>query len=194
MHRVLTALARAMAMLGGIVLSLLIIITCLSILGRTGSAILHADAVMGAVPGLAQALLDFGVGPVKGDVEMVEAGMAFAIFAFLPLCQITAGHATVDVFTNGLTGWKIRALQFVIDAVFAAVLVIIAMQLEQGMQRNIDNGQTSLLLQYPIWWGYAAAFAASAVAALIGVYMAGVRLIELVTGREIAVSEGGADH
>jgi hypothetical protein len=39
-------------------------------------------------------------GPVKGDFEVVEAGIAFSIFAFLPICQLHGGHATVDIFTN----------------------------------------------------------------------------------------------
>ena len=33
------------------------------------------------------------------DYELVEAGVAFAIFAFIPLCQIYGSHATVDIFT-----------------------------------------------------------------------------------------------
>ena len=40
------------------------------------------------------------LGPVPGDFELVEVGTGFAVFAFLPWCQLKRGHATVDLFTS----------------------------------------------------------------------------------------------
>ena len=74
-----------------------------------------------------------GVGPINGDFELVEAGVAFAIFAFLPLCQISAGHASVDIFTAKLPMRINRVLHLGIDAIFAIVLISIAYQLYNGM-------------------------------------------------------------
>ena len=89
-----------MAVLGGIVLSFLILLTCVSIIGRSLNGIFHSDFMERIAPGFSRLVIDIGVGPVNGDFELVEAGVAFAIFAFIPLCQVTAGHASVDILTN----------------------------------------------------------------------------------------------
>ena len=102
-----------MAILGGLVLSALILLICVSIVGRT-----------------------IGIGPINGDYELVEAGIAFSIFAFLPLTQITAGHATVDIFTNSLPPKIQRLLLAVIEIFFAAMLIMVAWQLREGCLTN----------------------------------------------------------
>lgn len=49
-----------------------------------------------------RALVVIGLAPVPGDFELVKAGIAFCVFAFLPICRVHAGHATIDVFTSRL--------------------------------------------------------------------------------------------
>ncbi|MFW2541962.1 TRAP transporter small permease [Primorskyibacter sp. 2E107] len=193
-HRTVLALAKLMAVLGGTVLTVLILIICISIVGRTANSLLHSDLVMGLAPGLAQGLLDFGVGAIRGDFELVEAGMAFCIFAFLPFCQVTSGHASVDIFTNFLPRPANRLLIFLAEALFAIALVVIAVQLEAGLARKMRSGETTLLLQFPVWWSYSASLVGAVAAAAGGVYMALVRGIELVTGRVIVANAVGADH
>ncbi len=193
-HRVVYSFARAMALIGGVVLLALILITCVSILGRAANTALHSELVMGLMPGLAQGLLDAGVGAVRGSYELVEAGMAFCIFAFLPFCQVTAGHASVDVFTNALPRGINRVLETLITLLFAAALILIAAQLYGGLERKLSSGQTSLLLEYPIWWSYAASLFGAVMAALAGIYVALTRLYELVTGRVIMANAVGANH
>jgi TRAP-type C4-dicarboxylate transport system permease small subunit len=194
LHRIVVGISRAMALSGGLVLTALILITCLSILGRAANTALHSELLMGLVPGLAQGLIDAGVGAVRGAYELVEAGMAFCIFAFLPFCQVTAGHASVDVFTNVLPRGANRVLEVVIAVVFAVALVTIAVQLYGGMTRKLSSGQTSLLLEFPVWWAYAASLVGAVLAAVVSVYMASIRLFEVVTGRMIVPNAVGADH
>lgn len=183
MHALFTGLARFMAILGGIVLSALILLTCVSILGRSLNGILHSDFVMGLAPGLAHWLIDIGIGPVNGDFELVEAGVAFAIFAFIPLCQITAGHASVDIVANALSRGVNRFLRMVTEVVFALVLILIAWKLADGMLSKKGYGETSFLLQFPVWWAYAASLFGAVVSAIVATYMAGVRVTEFATGR-----------
>lgn len=183
-----------MAMLGGIVLSVLVLMVCLSILGRALNGLLHSMVAGDFLAGTAQALIDAGVGPVNGDFELVEAGVAFAVFAFLPLCQVTAGHASVDVFTNWMPDGAQRVLNLLIDVLFAVVLVVIAVQLYEGMQSKMRSGQTTFLLQFPIWWAYAASLSGAVVTAVMGVFMAGLRIAELVLRRQIFVNAQGANH
>jgi TRAP-type C4-dicarboxylate transport system permease small subunit len=162
LHRIFYGFAWVMAMAGGIVLSATILITCISIVGR-----------------------EVGFGAIRGDVELVEAGMAFAIFSFLPLCQITAGHASVDVFTNWLTGRPFRLLVFAIEVLFAVVLIFVALQLSEGTMDRYNRGQTSWMLQFPVWWAYAASLFSATAAAIVGCWTALVRGFELLTNRDV---------
>lgn len=159
-------LSRLMAYLGGLMLTALIGMTCVSIAGRS------LNGFMGA-------------GPITGDFELVEAGVAFAIFAFLPLCQITGGHATVDVFTSRLSPRVDRILQMVIDLLFAVVLVVIAVQLFAGLQSKLRSGQTSFLIEFPVWWGYAACMSGATIAAVVSVYIGIMRVFSVVAGRDL---------
>lgn len=193
MHRFMNGLARLMAILGGIVLTALVLLTCVSVLGRGINSFLHWDPIETFIPAVSGWLLERGVGPVWGDYELVEAGVAFAIFAFIPLCQITAGHATVDIFTARLPKRINRVIQMVVDVVFAAVLILIAWRLFEGMLSKRQYGETTFLLQFPIWWSYLISLVASVVAAIVGVYMAGVRIAELLTMRTI-VEAAEVDH
>ncbi|MEM9011106.1 MAG: TRAP transporter small permease [Pseudomonadota bacterium] len=193
MHAIVERLARLFALLGGLVLSALIVLTCLSIVGRSLNTVLHGDLMQGALPGLANALLELGVGPINGDFELVEAGMAFAICAFLPLCHLHGAHASVDVFTSALPPRTNRALGVVIEIVFVGVVVLIAWQLFLGMESKRNSGQTTLLLQFPVWWAYAVSVTGAAVAALVSIYVAAMRTLEAVTGRQILPERMGAD-
>lgn len=183
MHDHMLKLARFMAAIGGLVLTLLIFLTCLSITGRLLNGFFHGDFMTSVAPGFAEWMIAIGVGPINGDFELVEAGVAFAIFAFLPLCQITSGHASVDILANSFSKRVNRFLRMVTELVFAAVLVLIAWRLEAGLVSKIQNGETSFLLQFPIWWAYGASLVAAVVAAIVGIYMGVVRTIEFLTGR-----------
>lgn len=193
LYRAALSAAQILAMIGGAVLTALILITCLSILGRTVNAFLHSDFVMGAIPGLAQSLIDLGIGSIRGDFELVEAGMAFCIFLFLPLTQLTASHASVDLLVNALPKPVTRFLIFLAEILFAVMLVIIAQQLFAGLERKMSSGETSLLLQFPIWWSYLASLLGAIAAAATGGFTALFRAYELITGHTL-ISAEGADH
>jgi TRAP-type C4-dicarboxylate transport system permease small subunit len=189
----MNGLARAMAVLGGLVLTALIFVICVSVLGRALNTLLHSGPVAAVLGDFAKTLLDTGVGPILGDFELVEAGVAFAIFAFIPFCQITGGHATVDIFTAALSVKANRLIQMVVDIVFAAVLILIAVQLYEGMLSKLQYNETTFLLRFPVWWSYAASLVGAVVAAVIGVYIAVVRMGEFFGNRTI-LSIGGAEH
>lgn len=178
-----TGLARLMALLGGAVLTALVTLTCVSVLGRGLNALGHSDPVEGGLPAFGEWLIGTGVGPILGDYELVQAGMAFAIFAFLPICQLYASHATVDVFTNMMPRPATRVLTAFWEVVLALVIVVLGWRLFVGFTEKLDNGQTTFLLQFPVWWAYGASFVAAVVAGLVGVYCAVARVLEVSTGR-----------
>jgi TRAP-type C4-dicarboxylate transport system permease small subunit len=134
-------LARALAILGGVVLAVITVLTVVSIGGR--------------------AFIWAGLRPIPGDFELVEAGMGFAIFAFLPWCQLRRGHATVDLFTSLFPARVNRVIDLVTELLMTAVIVLIAWRLWYGMQDKIRYNETTFILQFPVWWGYAAAMAAA---------------------------------
>ncbi|WP_317056976.1 TRAP transporter small permease [Roseovarius rhodophyticola] len=193
MPRLVLALARGMAVLGGLVLTGLILITCVSVLGGLGNSFFHSAFAESVFPEFAQGALDLGVGPLFGDTEMVEVGMAFVIFCFLPLCQISGSHASVDIFSSRLPLQVNRALQVLIDLIFAVILILIALRLFAGLQEKMQYNETTYDLQFPIWWSYGASLAASGIAALVGVYVAGARVVEATSGRVILPSRQGMD-
>lgn len=194
MHTLVLKLARLFAMLGGATLTALIVLVCVSVAGRSLNGILHSDFIQGLAPTLAASLLATGVGPVNGDFEIVEAGVAFAIFAFLPICQISGAHASVDIFTARLPDRINRILRLIIEVTFAAVLILIAWQLQLGGLSKYRSGQTTFLLEFPVWWSYAACIVAMWVAAAVGCYVAVLRAAEVFTGRIDLLPSDGADR
>ncbi len=75
MHKLMMGLARTMAIIGGMVLSLLIIMTCLSIIGRLLNGVFHGAMMQWLSPGFSNWMITW-VGPINGDFELVEAGVA----------------------------------------------------------------------------------------------------------------------
>lgn len=194
MQQFMNKLARFMAILGGIILTFLVLLTCVSVAGRALNTLFHSNLAQSLLGDAAQAVLDTGVGPVLGDFELVEAGIAFAIFAFIPLCQITGGHASVDIFTSALPVRVNRFIQMIVEILFAGALIVIAWRLYDGMLSKMRYNETTFLLQFPIWWAYAASLVPAVIAAVIAVYMAIVRIAEFFSGRTIIHVGGGAEH
>lgn len=187
MQTAIERLARTMAVLGGIVLTLLVVLTCVSVLGRGLNTLGHSNWVSESFGAW---LIGMGVGPLTGDFELVEAGIAFSIFAFLPICQLYAGHATVDIFTSGLSERVNRWLEAFWEVVLTLVILLITWRLSAGMMDKIGNGETTFLLQFPIWWAYAASFAAAVVASITAIYCAVGRVVLAATGRSILPASG----
>ena len=185
-------LARMMALAGGLVLTALVVLVCVSVAGRGLNTLGHSDFVTAFAPAVADMLKNFG--PVKGDFEMVEAGIAFSIFAFLPICQLHGGHATVDIFTQAL---PLRANRWLIafwEVVLSLTIWLITLRLAAGMIGKYGNGETTFLLQFPVWWAYAASLVAAGVAAVVAGYCAYARLAFALTGRARLPQAEGAVH
>ena len=166
-----------MAWIGGAVLSALVCLTCLSILGRLVNSALQT----GTIPG-SDWLLETGIGPILGDFELVEAGIAFAVFAFLPICQLTGSHAVVDVVTTHLPKRVQSILSAIWEVVFAAVLCLITAQLYGGFLSKMRSGQITFLLEMPVWWAYGLSLGGAVIAAGIAVYVACLRIAAATRG------------
>jgi len=168
MHLALIRVAKTMAVLGALVLSFLIVMTCVSVLGRELNGLLNSSFAKTHVAELSKTLLDAGIKPVLGDFELLENMMPFAIFAFLPLAQVSSSHATVDVFTARFPETVLMWMRVITEVVFAVVLIVFAYKLYEGMQAKMRYNETTYLIQFPVWWAYAAAVGAAGYASYRG--------------------------
>lgn len=168
MHRVVTSVARALALMGGAVLVGLVLSTTASIIGRSLNTVGHLNALSN-LGGLAQLLQSFG--PINGDYELVEAGVAIAVFAFLPLCQLNRAHAMVDVFT-GFLGSRFNAgLALIWEVLLTAILFLVTWRISLAAFEKFRYGETTFLLQMPLWWPYAICTIIAGLAASVGLYV-----------------------
>lgn len=151
---VVYGLSRAMAWLGGGVLTLIAAISVVSIAGR--------------------ALSGFGLGPVPGDFELVEAGTALAVFCFLPWAHLSGAHAMVDLFWSAYPPALRRALTVLADALMLVIWCLLGWRMAIAMEDYRANAEVTFILQMPVWWGYAASLGP----AVVGCAVYAWRLLE----------------
>lgn len=133
--RLMRLFAALLAILGGVALIVVILATVASVSGR--------------------ALLWIGLGPIRGDFELVELGTGFAVFAFLPWVQINRQHASVEILTMHMGDGINRLIDFVADLLMLSVAVLLTWKHWGGTLDKLAYGETTFILQYPIWWAYA---------------------------------------
>jgi TRAP-type C4-dicarboxylate transport system permease small subunit len=134
--------ATAWALVGGLVLSAAIAVNVASILG-----------VM------------LGLGPVPGDFELTEIGVAVAAFAFLPYCQATGRNVTADIFTARASPRWLGRFELLASSVAFLFALLLLWRMSLGMADQREYGYTTTILQIPVWWGYAASLASLALLA-----------------------------
>jgi hypothetical protein len=136
-HDLSKRVALASAYAGGLLLLVSVLITVASIIGRS--------------------LSGFGLAPVPGDFEMVEAMIGVSVFAFLPLCQQMRGNVTVDIALQPLGGKVMALSQIAGNVVIAGIALFMTWRHVAGLLDKYGNGEVSFILQFPVWWGYAGA-------------------------------------
>jgi TRAP-type C4-dicarboxylate transport system permease small subunit len=179
--RAIAAAARAAAYAGGVLLSGLALMTVASIVGRRFSGL--------------------GLGPIPGDYELVAHGVALSVFAFLPWCQLTRGHVTVDLLIDRLPPRGKAAFGLVADALVALASLVILAQLWRGFGEKLPYGsdalraalgmgyrpffpETTYELEIPTWIPYGAAVLLAALFAVTALYTAWRSLNWTLSGRE----------
>ncbi len=165
--RALRGLSAGLAVLGGAVLVALIVMTCVSILGR---------ALFSA--------------PIPGDFELVEIGCAIAVFAFLPYCQMTRGNVVVDFFTAGVSTRRRAALDLAANALFTLIAGLLTWRAVLGGLDLHRYRETTMVLAVPLWWGFVPAVLCLAVLTLVSAYTVLRSLREAATGRTFDAESG----
>lgn len=147
--RALRALCQASAVVGGVVLIGIALMTLASVLGR----VLWSN-------------------PIQGDVEMVQLACAVGIACFLPYTQWQGGNIIVDFFTT----WASRQAQRRLDALGALTVGVVAglicWRTAAGGMAAYANEETSMLMAIPIWIPYLLMTPGLLLTALVSLYVA----------------------
>jgi TRAP-type C4-dicarboxylate transport system permease small subunit len=150
---VLARIARGLAVLGGCLVVVLAFLVTLSVLLRWQ-----------------------GSQGINGDFELVQMGLALAVFAFLPLCQARRGNVMVDTFTLRLPAPLQAGLDAVWDLVYAGFAGFIAWRLSIGAWEAHASHTTSMVLGLPIHFAIGVCAAIAAFLAVVAVSTAVLRV------------------
>lgn len=165
--QLLGATCRWFAYFGGMVLIAIALVTVVSVIGR--------------------ALTGFGLGPIKGDFELVEIGSAVAVFAFLPWCQLNRSHVTVDILARHFSPPIQKLLELLGNIAITMLAFIITWRLWMGMgerftffsQETRDafgfgykpfSAEETFILGLPTWYGYALGLVSAALFTVVSLY------------------------
>ena len=156
--RVLLALSRQLAIVGGLVF---VALAAMSIVSITGRKLFAA--------------------PVPGDVELLQMCAAFAAASFFAYCHLMNGDVKVDFFTQHLGPRAVARL----DA-FGSLLVglfgaLIAWRTTVGALVLREVGETSAVLGMPVWIAQMLMVPGFVLLAGAGLYMA-VHLLRAAAG------------
>ena len=143
LHGLVLRLCTGWAILGGIVLLAVVALNVTSILG----AALFGRAIL-------------------GDFELTEVGVALAVFAFLPYCQIAGLNVTADIFTARASRLWLSVFALLGGAIALAFGAFLLWRMYFGMLDQRLYEATTTILQLPLWWAYAGCLASLALLVL----------------------------
>ena len=129
----LSFLAQACAVLAGIILTAVTVVTCASVIGRntTGWTLL-------------------------GDYELTAVAAGAAIALFMPWCQIRRQNIIVDFFTARASSGVNARLDRFGALLLAAMFLVLAWRTATGGLNARSSMTTTMMLGFPEWITYAA--------------------------------------
>jgi TRAP-type C4-dicarboxylate transport system permease small subunit len=149
----LRALSQASAVIGGLILIGMALMTLASVAGR--------------------ALFS---SPIQGDVEMVQLACAVALACFVPYTQWQGGNIIVDFFTTRATLATRQRLDALGALLVGLVASLICWRTVAGSMAAYANQETSMLIAIPIWIPYLLMTPGLLLTALVSFFIAWRRL------------------
>lgn len=147
--RVLLTISKLLAIIGGLLFVGLVVMSIVSIVGRK---LLSA--------------------PVPGDVELLQMVAAAASAAFFAYCHLNHGDVKVDFFTAAAPPWVNHLLDAFGSLLVGLVGAVLTWRVYVGAIGTQESGETSAILDIPVWWAQIAMVPGFAMLALAGFYMA----------------------
>ncbi len=149
LYKLLEALAKLCAVLAGLLLVGITLMTCTSLIGRNT------------------------VGwTILGDFELTAYAAGAAIALFLPICQLRRGNIIVDFFTLRASRRTQQGLDRVGAALVAAAMGVMAWRGALGGLSAWNSHTGSMMLGVPDWWVYAGMVPALGLTAVIALAQA----------------------
>jgi TRAP-type C4-dicarboxylate transport system permease small subunit len=171
--RVVGWLARFAAIAGGTVL---VLITCTTVISIVGRGLIFA-----------------GLKPIPGDYEIVEAGVFFAVFSFLPWCQYVRGHASVNIVTNFFSARANAVIELIGNLLMLGAAIFLAWRHWLGMLDKQRYMESTFILRVPLWWIYASGMFGAIIFIIVALYCV-VRAGDEVRRPHVAPSATGGLH
>lgn len=145
--RRLEAMARLMALAGGLIFLGILLLIVVSIVGRKLFSM-----------------------PVPGDVELTSVAAAVASACFFPWCWCASGNVKVDFFTNGWPPRVVAALEAGGSLLMAILALVIAWRTGVAVISIREAQEISAILGVPTWISYAGMVPAFALLALVALH------------------------
>ena len=145
--KILENLAKLCAVLAGILLTGITLMTCVSLIGRntTGATIV-------------------------GDFELTGLAAGAAIALFMPFCQVRRGNIIVDFFTAKMSDRTNDTLDRLGAFLLAAAFVLLAWRTTLGGLNSFNTHSETQILGFPEWVTYAGMVPGFVLTALIGLH------------------------
>lgn len=143
----LVSLARVSAIMAGILLTFITLMTCASIIGR-----------------------EFFSNAISGDFELSGAATGAAIAMFMPWCQAKRGNIIVDFFTTRLSHETNARLDRLGALLLALVFALLAWRTTLGGLNSYETHSETQILGFPVWTVYVAMVPAFVLTSVIGLY------------------------
>jgi TRAP-type C4-dicarboxylate transport system permease small subunit len=147
--RVLEFLAKSCAILAGLLLTVITLMTCASLIGRntTGTTLV-------------------------GDFELTGVATGAAIALFLPWAQATRANIIVDFFTARTSARTTAALDRLGALLLAIAMALLTWRTTLGGLNAWNSGSGTMMLGFPEWIVYVAMVPPLALTAVIGLVQA----------------------
>jgi TRAP-type C4-dicarboxylate transport system permease small subunit len=147
--KILASLARLCAVLAGVLLTVITMMTCWSLIGRntTGASIV-------------------------GDFELTGVAAGAAIALFMPYCQLRRGNIIVDFFTAKLSDAATAKLDRLGALLLALVFFLLAWRTSLGGMNSYSTHSETQIIGFPEWVVYAVMIPPFVLTGLIGLAQA----------------------
>ena len=147
--RVLEFLAKLCAVLAGVLLTVITLMTCVSVIGRNTTG-----------------------WTIVGDFELSASAAGAAIALFLPWCQVRRGNIIVDFFTAKASAATQAALDRAGALLLALVMALMAWRSTVGGLNAWRSQAGSMMLGFPDWVVYCGMVPPLVLTAVIGLTQA----------------------
>ena len=154
---VLDWLCKGLAIISGVTLVLMALMSMRSIVGRT-----------------------FFDSPLVGDYELVQMLSAVAVAMALPYANWIGAHVIVDFFTAKASRQTNAWMDTVASVLMAVFSGLLTWRLSVGMLDLRSNFDASMLLDIPTWWSYAPMVPSFALLCATSLYAAADNLRKLL--------------